>query len=273
MLFHEIASESADLLIFQKRDEQSFLNISKTASKRYLMIDVASKQENQIYTIDFGDQNIDLYQPKLFAAVRENILYEIEHNKENFYIRSNDQGANFRLAICDIGATESNFWRNFIDLDQQRYLMSFDITKDYLILNYQYQGLVSIEVIDIVAQQKRQITFPDNIYQAQGYSNNFVENDIKVSYSSLKRPSIVYSYDFNSQKLEVLKIQEVPSGFNPDQYQVERIWADSDGIKVPLSILYKKSLFKADGSNPCYLYGYGSYGLSIPISFQTNILS
>jgi oligopeptidase B len=273
VLFHEIGSQSGDLVVFQKHDEQSFLNIAKTASKRYLIIDVANKQENHIHTIDFADSNHAEYKPKLFAAARENIIYKIEHNKENFYIRSNDQGANFRLAICDIGATEPNFWRKFIDLDEQRYLDSFDVTKDYLILNYKVQGLVSIEVIDTVAQQKRQITFPDNVYQAAGYSNNFVENDIKVSYSSLKRPSLVYSYDFSSQKLEILKTQQIPSGFNPDEYEVKRIWADSDGVKVPVSILYKKSLFKADGSNPCYLYGYGSYGLSVRASFQTNILS
>jgi oligopeptidase B len=41
---------------------------------------------------------------------------------------------------------------------------------------------------------------------------------------------------------------------------------------VPISLVYKRGT-PIDGSAPCLLYGYGSYGASMPASFRTNILS
>jgi len=46
----------------------------------------------------------------------------------------------------------------------------------------------------------------------------------------------------------------------------------ADGEQVPVSLLYRKDT-PLDGSSPVWLYGYGSYGISIPAAFNTNILS
>jgi len=96
---------------------------------------------------------------------------------------------------------------------------------------------------------------------------------MRISYSSLSRPATKYQYSFYDNKLDILKIQEIPSGLDSNEYQVERVMADSEGVQVPVSLFYKKSLFKQDGSNPLYLYGYGSYGLSIPPSFRNSAIS
>ena len=79
-------------------------------------------------------------------------------------------------------------------------------------------------------------------------------------------------YDFTKDNLSILKQQEIPSGFNPDEYMVKRIYADNNGVRVPISVLYKKSLCKLDGKNPLYLYGYGSYGISISPSFRNSAI-
>ena len=114
---------------------------------------------------------------------------------------------------------------------------------------------------------------PDSAYTASIYTTNFFENDIRVNYSSLSRPKTIYQYDFASGKMSVLKIQEIPSGLNSEEYQVERIFAEYDNVKVPISLVYKKSLFNKDGSNPLYLYGYGSYGIAIDPSFRNSAIS
>jgi len=66
----------------------------------------------------------------------------------------------------------------------------------------------------------------------------------------------------------------VLGGYDKNKYTLERLFVKADdGVSIPVSIVYKKSLFKADGSNPLYLYGYGSYGISIPLSFRPHVLS
>src|SRR3546814_9819678 len=66
---------------------------------------------------------------------------------------------------------------------------------------------------------------------------------------------------------------EVPSGHDPDDYVSRRILARGhDGEEVPVSLVYRKTT-PLDGSAPLLLYGYGSYGMSIPAAFSTNRFS
>jgi oligopeptidase B len=72
----------------------------------------------------------------------------------------------------------------------------------------------------------------------------------------------------------LLKQTEVPGGYDPKKYQSERVWATAkDGVKVPISLVYRKDLKKADGSNPLYVYAYGSYGIILPVTFGSTRLS
>ncbi|MCC6636485.1 MAG: S9 family peptidase, partial [Ignavibacteriaceae bacterium] len=90
---------------------------------------------------------------------------------------------------------------------------------------------------------------------------------------SMNRPWTTYEYAVKDKQTTILKVQEIPSGFNPDDYVVERMWAPAkDGKKVPMAIVYKKGL-KKDGNNPTLLYSYGSYGSSTEANFNSNVFS
>ena len=269
VFFYQLSTKTSKL-IFEEKNPLYILSLNKTASRKYLMIESGGAQENEVYLLDFDDANLE---PVLFKARQEKVLYNLEHNKDKFYIHTNDQGANFRLAVT----LENNYatakWSDFIVLDKQRYLESFSITKKYLILNYLHQALPEIEIISLDDNKKQKLQFPDNVYTASGYCANFDEDDIRINYSSLSRPQTIYQYNYDENELKVLKVKEICGEFNPDEYQTERIWTQSDDVEVPVSLLYKKSLMKGDASNPVYLYGYGSYGIAIPPVFRSNILS
>jgi oligopeptidase B len=189
-------------------------------------------------------------------------------------MRSNRNSKNFNMMRTNVdNYTTKTSWEVFIEEDANKYLSSFDLTEEYLILNYQELGLPVSVVVNLATKLSKTIKFPDQAFTASAYSTNFQDNDIRVNYSSLSRPTTTYQYNFNHETLSVLKTQDIPSGFNPEEYQVERIFAKNDDINIPISLFYKKSLFKKDGSNPLYLYGYGSYGLSIPPSFRNNAVS
>lgn len=86
-------------------------------------------------------------------------------------------------------------------------------------------------------------------------------------------PDQVFDYEMKSRKRMLLKTQIIPSGHNKDAYLTRRITAIADdGEKIPISLFYHKNT-PLDGGAPCLLYGYGAYGISIPASFNSNVLS
>ncbi|MCF8463139.1 MAG: prolyl oligopeptidase family serine peptidase, partial [Rickettsiaceae bacterium] len=255
---------------YHEEDNKFNSSVGKSSSKKFIFISSSGASCNESYFIDMNDDNMTL---NLIASRQEEIFYDIDHNDKYFYISINDVGDNFRIVRTKIETPKKEYWEEYIKLDPDKYLESFDITAKYLILNYKRLGIVTPEIIELKSGARKIMTFKDPVYEVGAYSTNFEENDIRLSYSSLAQPSITYQYDFNDESFNILKEQEIPSGFDSSHYQVERLWVDNENVKVPVTILYKKELFKKDGTNPLYLYGYGSYGISIPASFRTSIFS
>ena len=267
VMFHRLGEDvSQDKLIFEVKNPFHFISSKKSASREYIFINSGDHNENEIYVISMHDDN---FTPKLVRPAQNKIFYEIEHESDYFYIKTNYKAKNFHVVKLPVNNFENTSLDDiYINEEQDKYLKSFNITSNYLILNYRDQGLPLIKIKQFKNLQEKIIHFPDEIFEASSFSTNFEEDDIRVHYSSLARPSTTYSYDFDSNQLTILKQQEIPSGFNPEEYKVERIFADSDDVKVPITLFYKKSLFKKDNSNPLYLMGYGAYGISIPVNFR-----
>jgi oligopeptidase B len=86
-------------------------------------------------------------------------------------------------------------------------------------------------------------------------------------------PATAYDYHVAERRLETLKVQEIPSGYDPALYRTERLTIPArDGTPVPVSLVMRRDTPR-DGSAPCYLYGYGAYGIAIPPGFSTARLS
>jgi oligopeptidase B len=271
IMFHKLGTESSqDKLIMHEKDKLNQLSISKSSSKEYFIVQSSGHDSNEVYYFSMKDKE---FKPLKLISRKEKVFYNVDHSGEYFYIHTNDQGPNFRLARIDSKKPNEGNLEDYISYSENSYLDSFDVTKKFLILNYKKNALSEIEIYRFSDKAKNSVTFPDEVYVASGYSTNFEEDDIRVNYSSLKRPDIIYAYDFELARFEVLKQQFIPSGFNPDLYDVKRVWAKNEDIKVPVTVFYKKSLFKGDGSNPLYLYGYGSYGYAVPPSFRNTAVS
>ena len=119
-----------------------------------------------------------------------------------------------------------------------------------------------------------QIAFPEPTYSAHPHVNReFVTDTFRYGYQSLVSPTSVYEYNVLTNQSTLLKELEVPGGFDRSLYRSERLFAKApDGTGIPVSIVYRKDK-KGDGTNPLYIYGYGSYGYALPVGFNSNRLS
>lgn len=269
--YHELGTESKlDKTIYHEKDSKFFVGISETSSEEYLIIgsETSSESENHIVALKGDDMN-----PILIKERKPNVMYNIQHNGNYIYLHTNEFGSNMSISRANIHQLEDNIWRTYIPLDDDKYLKSFDVTEDHMTLNYKVEGLPLIKILHIKDAVAKVIKFPDAAYTAYAYTTNYKEDDLRINYSSLNRASIVYTYDFDHAKLNILKEKEVLGGYNPEDYEVRRVWANNGNVRVPISLIYKKDMFKEDGSNPLLLYGYGSYGISVPPSFYTQYIS
>lgn len=272
VLFHYIGSDSKqDKLVLHEQDPLYSVHVSKSSSKEYIFLNIEGHNTNEVYAFSMEDHS---FEPLLFRSKQEEIYYNVDHNNKYFYIRTNLGAKNFKIVRASLSDfQDSTKWLDLITRENDLYLTDFDLSRNYLILNYKKLGLDTIQIFKIDNGDCKVINFPDQAFTASAGQYNFEDNDIRVSYSSFSRPNTIYQYDFATNELSVLKVQEIPSGHHLEDYTVERTWADNKGVAIPISLVYKKSLFRKDGSNSLYLLGYGAYGISIPAVFRNSVIS
>ena len=269
VFYHVLGTDSNnDKKIFEEKNPEYDVGIYESNSRDYLFISVSGHSDSEQYVLDLSSDDL---KTQIVQARKAGVKYFTEHNGDYLYMMTNDAGQNFRITRAELKALDS--WSEYIPLDKEKPLDDFDITNNFLILNYKSKGLPFIKVLHLKDGSAQVVAFQDESYSAKGYSTNFVEDDLRADYSSLARPKTTYTYDFVKNKTTILKETEIPTGHHPADYEVRRIWANNNGVKVPVSLVYKKSLFKHDGTNPLYLYGYGSYGITVEPAFKQSILS
>jgi len=270
--FHKLSdAQSKDILLYKESDPLFMVDVEQSSNKRFIFISSSSKNTSEVRYIDLDQNKLE---PILIQARKEDHLYTVDNHGDLFYILTNDKGKNFRLVTTTITQPDQSHWKELIAHNPNIYLNELSLYKQYLALSTKEQGLTQINIINLNTQEKDILKFPDPTYDASQVFTTFDDKALRISYSSLVTPNSIMAYDFATKKLETLKVTEIPSGYTPSDYVSERVFATSkDGTKVPISLVYKKSLFKKDGSNPLYLYGYGSYGFAIPASFIHHALS
>ncbi len=270
--FHKLGDvQELDFLVQEELDQIFRLNVDKSSSEEYIFVTSSSSTSVETSFIKADDLS---HQPNLIIPRREDHLYEVDHINENFYIQTNDKGKNFRLVKLPVKDYSAQKFIEIVPHSEDVYLIGFYLYKQNLVILTKELGLPKITVSDYALNDKKLISFPDAAYTAGVIYSCVSDDGMLISYSSLNTPATIFKYGFALKDLVTLKTQEIPTGYNRDLYQSERLFATSkDGVKIPISLVYKKSLFKKDGSNPLFLYGYGSYGIAVPPAFSSNAIT
>ena len=261
-----------DVLVYEEADPSFFVGVGETQSRRFITINAHDHQTSEVFVIDAEEPDSE---PRLIAPRKHRQEYSVEHHGDRLIILTNAKRAeDFKIVETPVDAYSRKQWREIEPHRQGRLILDIVAFKDYLVRLERENGLPRIVVRRLADGEEHEIAFDEEAYalgMSAGYE--FDTKTLRFSYSSMTTPAQVFDYDMETRERVLLKTQEVPSGHDPSEYVTRRVMAPADdGELVPVSLLYRKST-PLDGSAPLLLYGYGAYGISIPASFSTNILS
>jgi len=261
-----------DELIFEEKDPAFFCSVSISQSKHYLLIRTGDHQTSEYYIKNLQQKNSSLH---LFSSRIEKEEYEIDHSEGYFYILTNtDSCKNFKIMRCLETSYSRNNWSDFVAYQNDNLILDFIILKSWIVYLQRHKGLNQIIIHNVNTKQSHSIKFEEEAYDLSLFGQYEFDTDwIRFSFSSPITPKSIFDYNCSTKEKLLKKIQEIPSGFNSDLYSCKRfLCSGHDGAQIPLTVFHKKDLL-LDGTNPLLLYGYGSYGITIPDSFSTNRFS
>jgi oligopeptidase B len=264
---YELGSNSPEL-VYEEKDTTFNISIEGTKRDSYLFMSSWKRDSTEVRYLP---ANTPKGQWTVFLP-RENMHeYSLADGGDRFYIQTNWQAVNFRLMECPQKPTVKEQWKEVIAHNPQVLIEETDVYQDFIYIFEREAGLTQLRLLDRKTGSSRTLKFKDPVYDVDAIEvPNYDSKFVRFSYESLNQPPTVFDEDVATGKREVRKVREVP-GFNADLYESKRLWATApDGVKVPISMLMKKGT-KIDGTTPMLLYGYGSYGLSMPPYFRSGI--
>ena len=264
-------SAGKDMVVYHEKDPAFYIGVYRSKSGKYIIIWNESTLVSDYRILSTDDPNGKFRQ---FIPRETDLLYSIDHFRDKFYIRTNWEAKNFRLMEVGEQNTAKENWKEVIPHRDDVLLESIELFNNYLVVEERKMGLTYLRIMDQTDGKEHYIKFDEPAYTTYISANPEFDTEwLRFGYSSMTTPNSIYDYNMKTKERVLKKRQEVVGGHNPDDYVTERLFAPArDGVKVPISIVYKKG-FEKNGKNPLLLYGYGSYGAIIDPHFSSVRLS
>ena len=269
---HQLGSDPAtDPLIYHETDESFFLDISKTRSKAYLLMELENINTSEVRYLEADQPTGDF---NVVSPRQSELEYSVEHHGDQFFIVTNADAVNFKLMRASVNNPSRANWQEMIPHREAVKLDGVSAFQNHLVISEREDGLQKTRVRNLATDEEHAVAFPEPVYTVrQGRNPEFNTTTLRFNYASLVTPMSVFDYEMDARTRELKKQDEVLGGYDPSLYESERIFAKAaDGTPVPISVVYKKGLTR-DGGNPLLLYGYGSYGINSDPYFSSNRLS
>lgn len=271
---HKLGTDaSQDELVFHEKDETFHIDIHKSKSRKYLIIDSDSTLTTESLILEADNPNGNF---RVFQKRKRGLEYGIFHYDDHFFIRTNkDDATNFKLMKTPETATSLENWVDVIPHREEVLLEDIEIFRDFLVAEERSGGLNRIRIMPWSGAEEYYLPFNSETYTAAVMSNPDFDTDwVRYSYQSLATPSSVIDFNMKTGGKIIRKEQEVLGGkFNKENYIEKRAWATADdGTQIPISMVYRKGISQ-NGQNPVLLYAYGSYGITMEPHFSSTRLS
>ena len=268
--YHRLgAAADEDITLYEETEELGFsVGVYHSKDRSLIFISTGDNATSEVRFVSSADPSQPL---TLISRRKANREYHVDAAHGKLWIHTNDDHVNFRLAEADPANPED--WKTVIPGSDRVYLTGVASYRDHLAISSRIDGLDQLTLRTYAGEESR-IPFKEASYSAFFSGNpEFAPDAYRLGYSSMVTPTTTYDYHPATGELEVLKVQEIPSGYDAQQYATERLIIEArDGAKVPVSVVYKKG-FEKDCEGKLFLYAYGAYGMAIPPTFNSNRLS
>ena len=279
---HKVGTaQSDDVCVFTEADERFRVGVGSTRSEKYLIIAVGSPLTSEYWVLDMDNPEGEF---EVLWERETGVEYDIDHvvrgGKDQWLVTHNAHGPNFEVSWVEANANPLPGIRDLDILvphnDDVR-IEGVDTSRDFATLSYRRGGIPRVAVMQLVDDHFgdfEEINFDEEIYSAGSAGNpEWDAPVIRLSYTSYTQPAQLFQYRIATGERTLLKEQEVPGGYNADEYEAYREWAIAkDGTQIPVSIVKRKDL-ATDSPRPALLYGYGSYEASMDPGFSVSRLS
>ncbi|MFC7499207.1 S9 family peptidase [Enterovirga sp. GCM10030262] len=258
-----------DITLYEETEDKGFsVGVGKSHDRRLILIATGDNSSTEVRFVFAEDPAAPL---TLVSRRRPDRIYSVDAAHGKLWVLANDEHINFRLAEADPAAPGE--WTTVVPGSDSVYMRGVTPFRDHLVIEERVHGLDQIRLRRYSGEEQR-VAFPEASYTASLGSNpEFAPAAYRIGYTSMVTPVTVYDYHPADGRLETLKVQGIPSGYDASLYETERLMLPTrDGKLVPVSVVSRKG-FRKDGKGKLYLYAYGAYGHAIPPSFSTARLS
>ena len=266
-------SQQEDVLVYQENDAEYYTSIYKTRSEKFIAIGNYATDSTEIRVVSADTPKQDF---QLFLTREDEHAFEVDHIGSHFYVLSDFQAPNERIwKVKESKIGNKQHWTILLEHREDTLVQSFELFNNHMVTSERVNGVEKLRIRDLDGKLLDEIKFNDAAYNVSfGDNPEPSSQQFRYRYSSLTTPNSTYDYDTKTKTSQLKKQDKVIGDFLPENYFSERIMITaSDGKQVPVSIVYRKDLFKKDGSNPLLNYAYGSYGATIDPSFSSARLS
>ncbi len=272
---HRLGTQQTDdVLVYEELDDSYYLALGKSLDESRIALFQNNTTTSQVSYLN-ADKPTSDFVPVLTRE--EGHEYSAAKLGDEVYILTNWQAPNFRVmkVALDKSQNKAN-WQEVIPASANTRYEDMLLLKDYLVVQSRTQGVSHIHVHGLNQEANYSLEFNDPAYVV-GLDVNREQNSdkLRLYYSSPTTPESIFEYQLaKPNQRTLLKQEKVLGGFDSDNYQSERLMLPArDDVKVPVTLVYRKDKFKADGTNPLYIYGYGAYGYTVEADFDSSVLS
>ena len=266
-----VLGEGSDDVLYDEADEQFDIGVGDTRSEAYVVLGIMSKDTTEMRLLRADDPRGEF---RTLLPRRAGHEYYIDHRGDEFFIRTNDEGRNFRVVRAPVSDPSPRRWKQVVAHRPLVMIEEVDLFRDFWVMVERDKGLLRLRITEFATGASHYIAFDEPVYTAHAGANwEFDTSRFRFIYESLVTPMSWYDYDVRGRTRKLLKRQPVLGGYDPANYASEALTAvAADGTRVPVSIVYRRDK-REKGPQPMLLYGYGSYGIPMDPGFRSTRIS
>ena len=307
------ADPAEDQLLLQEDDPGMWSGFGLSADRAELVISIGNSEIAETHAVDLPESPGEPLGPVRLLVDRSHGMlhgvepvtvdtgagperhYVIVHNKDFSGSTSTPVHApNNLISLAHRETvTDPRTWRAVVGHDATTKVDGAEVTATHLVISARRDTTPKVLVMPLAglgtAEQAAPTTpdFEEELYSCELAHAPFESPFIRLGYSSWVTPTQVLDWQVGPGQdgpgtLHLRRQTEVP-GYDPEQYLVERWWAPAQsqrattdpsagGVRIPLTVIRRRDV-EWDGSNPCLVYGYGSYEISMDPGFSATRLS